>query len=1249
MKICIIAVGASSIIETEKVCRRLNDGPLKGCCEIALHYVGSDFLTDDDWPDIFKSMYQSEFVLLDTMGVPAGFGSALVEAIADYRGHVVVVNATSVSVRSLTRLGRFSLGMMRHMASGSESDSSADGAPDPARMMNMVDWMEKIGRTIPVGPLRDMRNFIWISKHWLSGTQQNITSMLHLIGREYFGYRHLPQPEKPAVVEDCSVMDPASGRTFKTVAQYREAFPPDPDKPGLGLLFRARTYPLDTHPLVARLADRLSEFFSIIPVAVDSTVARDFKKLYDLLAPGGRPLIDALVNPEAFRLSQGPMGGDAARGERFLRDLNVPVLHPFFLTKRTCRQWHADSKGADVPEFLISIFLPELDGAIEMYPFSAVGTPEKQTPVLAPIEDRIDRVAYRAHNWSQLRRMDNGDKRLAILLYNYPPGEESIGSASFLDTFSSLAALLEALAAAGYNTSPMTARELRETFVQQGLSNSPAWSKRQQPPGIHIDAAAYGALTRDLPGAEAIDAAWGPFPGRIMRSGCGVHLPGIINGNIFIGLQPARSMPGSADAAVHDKTLPPHHQYAACYRWIERQFGAHAMLHLGTHGTLEFLPGKEKALSAECFPDALTGALPHIYIYYSGNPSEAMIAKRRTHAVMIGHLPPPFKKSGLYDELRELRQLLDEHAEAAGLSPGRCPAIVDKIRSAVAGLGWPWADIDDVHRRLHDMERALMPARLHTLGSPYSEEEIAGYLAELFRGGSPECSSLHELFARSSGIDWERISTAPHAHEHKWEALEERVRHWITDHIIRGQTPGKDSGFDEKQCREHIRRGEAVAKALSHNGELDAVVRALSGKYIAPGLSGDLFRSPEILPTGRNLVQFDPRQVPSPAALSSGAAIAEATIESYRREHGRCPRSTAVILWGLETAQTHGETVGQILRYLGVRPVPVAGQWDPRLELIPLEELGRPRIDVTIQICGFFRDMFPGTLSLLHDAFTIAGFADEPEDMNSVRANARHLFAELCEQDMQEDEARELALARVFGPPASEYGTGVEEIVKNRSWQSETELAGAYIDSLKHVYTPQAHGRSMEGLLTANLSMVEVVSQVRGSCDYEITDLDHYYEFYGGLARSVEEASGKKAMLLLSDTHGGSARTEDVRDAVFRGVHTRLTNPDWLAGQLSCSHQGGHEIAKRMENLIGLAATTGAVSARSFDHINEKLVLNDDMRRQIQDNNPYAMLEIAKRLFEAHTRGYWDPDDDTLDRLKNIYLELENHLEGLEQ
>ncbi|MCX8043712.1 MAG: magnesium chelatase subunit H [Desulfobacterota bacterium] len=1237
MKLCIIAVGASSITATQQVLRSWESGPWAGRCTLAAHYVGSDAFSEDAWPRIFHNIYTSDFVLLDTMGVPQAFSDALAEGLAGYAGHVAVVNATSLSVRALTRLGSFSLGMMRRKKKKARSNTSDDPL-DAGRMMRIVDWMERIGRTLPIGPLRDMRNFFWISRYWLYGSVDNIENMLYLIGREYYNYSDFPEPRPPVLFQDCSIMDPESGSVYTTLTEYEARICPIPEKPRIGLLFRTKSYPLDTHPVVCAMQRQLAQAFCVIPIGLDSIIARDFEKLRELLMPGGTQRVDLLINTEPFRLGQGPIGGDAAQGIQFLETLNVPVLHPFFLHKRTVQQWQEDDKGVDAGEFLISVFLPELDGCIETYPVAAVGTPEDEVPELTPLADRITHLLNRCRNWYRLRITPNHEKKIALIIYDYPPGAAGVGTAAFLDTFASLAALLQKLADAGYMMRPMTPEEIKQSLIACSTGHT-----LQNIAPLLVDRKLYRTLTNGIPGFGRVEQSWGPFPGTNPETCNAILIPGIINGNVFIGMQPPRTPHIEQHRQTyHDKYLPPHHQYIAFYRWIERVFQAHAIVHVGTHGTLEFLPGKEKGMSGSCFPDILTGHLPHIYLYYCGNPSEAVIAKRRSHAVTIGHLPPPMKQGELYAELHEIELLLREHDEARNLNPGRCQTIAADIKERIKALGWEWHGIDELHRRLHDIKTALIPARLHILGNGFTDEEIADYLTAYFRTSGENGHRLYRACASSEGFDWETIARDPHLHTQAYEKTTAAVGHWIKHYILNNTTDTAPPAFEQL-----IAQGKKIARLLKANRELEELLRALNGEFILPGVGGDLFRSPDILPSGRNLVQFDPRLIPSPSALKHGARIAEATLIRYRDKHNTYPRSIAVVLWGLETAQTYGETVGQILAYLGVRVVKKTGNWETIVELVPLEELGRPRIDVTVQICGFFRDMFPTTLAMLHNAFSCAAFADEPDSHNFVRAHARTVFETLQQQGIEAGEARELSLARVFGPAAAEYGTSLERLVKERVWQHEADLIAAYLQSLQHVYTPRHYGIPMKSLLSENLSRVDVVSQVRSSRDYEITDLDHYYEFFGGLSKSVEQASGKKALMFISDTHEGVVRTEDIKDAIRRGIYSRLTNPVWLDGMLRHSHHGGQEIARRMENLIGLAATTGAVDQAMFNQVSSRLVLDDTIRQRIRDNNPYALLDIIQRLWEAHTRGYWMPDAKTLDRLKQLYMDAESHAEGV--
>lgn len=1206
MKIVVISVSASAL----NLLAELAPGWPE--LELNLHYVGDVEFTKDRWPEAADQLNGGRVVLLDLMGAPQEFCRLVQDRLADFPGQIVVLNSSLPSLRFLTKLGRFSLKTIGRMAEGTKP-------PDMAKMETMMDRAEKLGRRLPLGPLRDMRNYLWLVKYWLFADKANLTSLLDLLAREYLGLKKRPKPRPPRTREDLSLFHPGQGRVYDSFGQYA-AEHIRPDRPSVALLFYNNNYPINTHPAVARLMAAWRDRFNLIPIALNRLMGPDRDRFRQLAAEIDPPL-EAVVNLLSFRLGAGPMGGEPDLIEELFRDLNLPLLHPFFLTKQTVVDWRDQLRGANPGEFLISLFLPELDGAVETAALGAMSRSGATGGELELIPDRVDRFGRRLANRLRLRRLNNGRKKAALIFYDYPPGEVNLGTAAFLDVFESLAAILARLKAEGYDLEPMTADQLRDAFLGQGRLNTPKWRPLSDRAEVSlVTADRYRAWTGDSPAGRAVDRAWGKFPGPVMAWQGQAVLPGIINGNVFIGLQPSRGVFEDPSRSYHDKNLPPHHQYLAFYGWLEREFRADAVIHLGTHGTLEFLPGKETALSGDCFPDYLVGDLPHFYFYYGGNPAEAMIAKRRTMAVMISHLPPPYTRAEAYGRLSELENLISELHEAERLDPDRAPLIRQRLAELAGDLGMEADDSGDLEDRLHEWRSALIPGRLHTVGRPFSRGETADFLAQSARVGQGAWTATPGwLTDRAIGLE---------------EFIDRFV---LSDRPLPGD-------LDDAEGRELVRLGRELAGSLLTDHELDGLVNGLAGGYLPAGLGGDAFRSPEVLPSGRNLYQFDPRRVPSPSAVERGRVMARQTLAAF--DQGRSyPVSTAVVLWGLETAKTQGETVAQILDYLGVELVRDQTLWEPRLEVIPLERLGRPRIDVTVQMCGFFRDMFPNLVNLLARAFELVADLDEPDSRNHVRGNARALEEKMIRDGQSPDRARELSAARLFGPTASQYGTALTNLVKAKSWQAEGDLVSAYLDSLCHVYTAKHYGLPARELLQGNLSRVELVSQVRSSMDYEITDLDHYYEFLGGLSRSVREASGRPAKIMISDSTTGRTRTEEVGRSIQRGVRTRLLNPKWLDAMLAHPHHGGQQIAARMENMVGLAATTGRVDGRLFDDLADDLVLDEQRRRQIEQNNPFASLEVMERLLEAEARGYWQADEDRLEKLRRLYLKAEADLE----
>lgn len=1201
MNISIISVASTALEQVRKIQEKWQKEKGKEYFHVDLFYIGKETLSEESMRGIFNSLAEVDIVLLDLMGAPQDFRLKLAEKLQNFPGHIIRLN-------------------------------------NPNTMG---------GKTRSQGDDYNMPHSQWLGKYWRFCSEENICNMLYLLGREYLGYEDLPVPQPPNVIEDICILDPDTRKIYENIDEYKRENKVSPDKPWLGLLFNHNNYPVDTFPIIGQFLEKLRKHFNVIPIAMTRILDGDLQKLREILQSSPEEQVDVVINFLAFRLGQGPVGGDAEKAVDYLKELNVPVLHPFFLTKRTTAEWQEDLRGAKSGEFLISIFLPELDGCIETYPIGALSAVGGQFGSLALMDDRAEQLCQRALVWVKLRKKVNEDKKVALIFYNYPPGESNIGSGAFLDTFASLERILGKLKEVGYAVHPWTKAELKDKFIKEGRINTPQWHKRKDSMNyITVNTAEYKEIVADCPEKGSVVKRWGQFPGNIMAEEKSVVIPGIVEDNLFIGVQPSRGSYEENVQNYHDKYMPPHHQYLAFYKWLEQEFKADVCIHVGTHGTLEFLPGKEVAVSGKCFSDYLLGNMPHLYIYYSGNPAEAMLAKRRARAMMISHLHPPFVESGLYGDMLALEALINEYEEALHMNNTRCEEVLKDIKAKVSSLGWTWEDLETVEETIFEMKTSLIPGRLHTFGQPFGEKEITDFLVQLFHYGEDEIPSLSELLCQERDWEWEKIKDAPYLYQQEGVILEAERREWINKYVL-GQGELVAHG---KRCWEKYnllqKKGRLVKKLLNSEGELQGLLAGMAGQYIPAGLGGDVFRQIEVLPSGRNIYQFDPRRVPSPSALRKGQEIAENTLRQYQEKTGAYPNSVAVVLWGLETSKTQGETVGQILAYLGVRIKRGKSLWEPQLEVIPLQELGRPRIDVKVQMCGFFRDMFANVMDLLNEAFTMVGSLKEEGKNNFVQTNSSELLAILKKQGLAAKEAQEFACARIFGPQLAQYGTGVNQLVKSRRWQEESDLTADYLQSLRCVYTKNHYGKEMKELLKKNLVKVDVISQVRSSRDYEITDLDHYYEFFGGLAKTVEEVTGKKAMMLISDTHNGKTRTESVQRSIQRGARTRLFNPQWLGAMLAHDYHGGQQLADRLENMLGLAATTGEVDNCLFDEANEKFVLDEQMRNKIQENNPYALQDIMERLLEANVRGYWDAEDDKLKELKNLYLQLEGDLEG---
>ncbi|MEJ5365092.1 MAG: magnesium chelatase subunit H [Desulfosoma sp.] len=1194
-----------------------------------------------------ESLRSSHLVFLDLRG--GGRTAAVCARVLPLTSQpVVLLLGGSPETLRLLRLGSFSLDKALNRSS-KKRPSPSKGEFNLRWIQTGMQWTERIGRLLPFGPLKHARNWVRMMRYWQEGGAENIALLIAFAAKEYLGHRHLSVPG-PVVFPDHGLYNFAFQVSTSNGYRLEPGAPWTNGIPSVGLLFYGGMH--FSQSLIP--TEALAKAFMRKGMAVRPVFAKTGHNLAAMrhhFMKDGRSTVGAVVYLQWFQLVT--FTADSPQDAiGILKDMNVPIFAGCPMYGGEVARWEESERGLSPVEILTTVVLPELDGMIEPIPTAGLkkeSDPEGMTfKRVVPLEDRIDRVAERVRRWIVLQHKADAEKRVAFVVYDNPPGEDNLGSAAYLDTFRSLEKLFREMQRRGFSVSGLPEEgTLGEYLLKKRLVNSSRWTdlKAGGFGGVKFNGGAYQEILEKLPPAEEVNALWGRSPGRIMTDGRDLFVPVLEFGNVLLGVQPVRGFHEDPDKIGHDKTVPPHHQYVAFYRWLEEIWQADCVVHVGTHGTLEFLKGKEVGVSRRCFPEALIGNLPHLYFYHVVNASEATIAKRRSLGVLINYNSPAFTVAGLYDDYEVLERLIEEYLEAQMLHPDRAQRLEKRLFEKARALELSASDVASLQEELFVMKRTLIPCGLHVLGESVGEDERMDFAVFFLRYDRDGCPSLHRLIAQSRGLDYDMLLSGkgdgaggPHSLG-VLEEIEGEVRRVVRRAWTEKVFP------DDPLWRAAVEKALDAVRKLDARLEYENFFRALRGGYVEPGLGGDPLRNPEALPTGRNSFQFDPRLVPSEEAMRRGLSIAEKTLEHFRAEQGAYPRSVAVILWGFETTKTRGETVAQVLGYLGVRIAPDGNPYHKKLEPIPLEELGRPRVDCLVQICGFFRDMYPNVLDLLHRAFQLVSQLDEPPEHNFVRDHTDRIRQSLEDVTADEEEREHLAVGRIFGPRAGEYGTRVTTLIESGAWKDEQEIASLFMTSMQHLYGGALHGRKVPELYKESVRRVELVSQIRDSHEYEIMDLDHYYEFFGGLCRSVEMVRGVPPVMLISDTTKEVVRTENVKAALERGVRTRLLNPKWIEGLLAHHFHGAQKIADRVENLIGFAATTHAVGEWIWSRLVDRYARDDELFRRMAENNRFAMEQILARLLEAKERGYWSPTDEEEALIRDRYLELEGIIE----
>ena len=991
-------------------------------------------------------------------------------------------------------------------------------------------------------------------------------------------------------------------------------------------------------------------------------------ELLELLATADAMVVTVLAAGGAPPATVGAGGNDDGWDVKHLAALDVPILQGLCLTSSRSK-WAANDDGLSPLDVATQVAVPEFDGRIITVPFSFKEIDADGLISYVPDPERCARVAGLAVNHANLRRVAAPDKRLALVFSAYPTKHSRIGNAVGLDTPASALALLGALRDAGYDIGEVPGLAagdgdaLMHALIERG-GQDPDWLTDGQLAGnpIRIPAARYRDWFATLPAelADAMVTHWGPPPGELFvdrsRDPDGeIVVAAMQSGNTVILVQPPRGFGENPVAIYHDPDLPPSHHYLATYLWLRHEFGAHAVVHLGKHGNLEWLPGKTVGMSAACGSDAALGDLPLIYPFLVNDPGEGTQAKRRAHATLVDHLIPPMARAESYGDIARLEQLLDEHANIAALDPGKLPAIRQQIWTLMRAakmdhdLGLAERPEDDsfddmllhVDGWLCEIKDVQIRDGLHVLGvAPDGTAELDLVLAilragQLF-GGEQHLPGLRQALGLAEDGSDERGRV---------DDIEERAR----DLLARLQATGWDAErvdelTDEPAVARILRFAatEVVPRLAGTAREIDQVLRALEGRFIAAGPSGSPLRGlVNVLPTGRNFYSVDPKAVPSRLAWETGVAMADSLLTRYRTDHGDWPRSVGLSVWGTSAMRTSGDDIAEVLALLGVRPV-----WDDAsrrvvdLEAIGLDELGRPRIDVTVRISGFFRDAFPHVVTMLDDAVRLVAGLDEPVEQNYVRAHAQ---ADLAEHG---DERR--STTRIFGSKPGTYGAGLLQLIDSRNWRDDADLAEVYT-----AWGGFAYGRGLDGRPAADDMSMQyrriVVAAKNTDCrEHDIADSDDYFQYHGGMVATVRALTGQAPVAYIGDnTRPEAVRTRTLSEETARVFRSRVVNPRWMAAMRRHGYKGAFEMAATVDYLFGYDATAGVLADWMYEQLTEKYVLDQENRKFLDESNPWALHGMAERLLEAVGRGMWaEPDPATLAGLRRVLLETEGDLEA---
>jgi magnesium chelatase subunit H len=1262
--------------------------------------------------DAFKQDVAAANIFIGSLIFIEDLADKVVEAVQPHRDRLdaAVVFPSMPQVMRLNKMGSFSMAQLGQSKSvigefmKKRRQKKGSGFEDA--MLKLLRTLPNVLKYLPVEKAQDARNFMLSFQYWLGGSSENLENFFLMLADRYVftdkAIAGAPQADsfdyaEPVTFPDVGIWHPMATQMFEDIKEYlnwyesRKDLPEDlrdPLAPCVGLVLQRTHLVTGDEAHYAAMVQELEYLGArVIPVFSGGL---DFAKpvnqfFFDPLDTD-RPIVDSVVSLTGFALVGGPARQDHPKAIETLKRLNRPYMVALPLVFQTTEEWEESDLGLHPIQVALQMAIPELDGAIE--PIVLSGR-DGMTGRAITLQDRISSIAQRAIKWGNLRRKPKLTKKLAITVFSFPPDKGNVGTAAYLDVFGSIYKVLESMQRNGYDVQDLP--ESPEALMQEVIHDAQAqYASPELNVAYRMSVPEYEELT---PYSTRLEENWGAPPGHLNTDGQNLLVYGKAFGNVFIGVQPTFGYEGDPMRLLFSRSASPHHGFAAYYTYLEKIWGADAVLHFGTHGSLEFMPGKQMGMSGTCYPDSLIGTTPNLYYYAANNPSEATIAKRRGYAETISYLTPPAENAGLYKGLKELSELIGSYQSQK--DSGRAVQIVNAIveTARVCNLDrdvdLPEVDASElsaddrsnlvgkIYIKLMEIESRLLPCGLHVIGKPPTAEEAIATLVNIAGLDREEegIMSLQRVIAESIGRDIDEIygnsdrgvlddvqllydinqavRDAVGALVNEQVDSEGRVsmvsrlnflnlgrkEPWITALHEAGYTKVESDSI--KPLMEFL---EFCLEQVCADNELGALLKGLEGEYVLPGPGGDPIRNPDVLPTGKNLHALDPQAIPTLAAVQSAKIVVDRLLERQKQENGgRYPETIATVLWGTDNIKTYGESLAQMLWFVGVKPVPDALGRVNKLELLPLEELGRPRVDIVVNCSGVFRDLFINQMALLDRAVKMAAEADEPLEMNFVRKHALEQAAEMgC--DLRS------AATRIFSNASGSYASNVNLAVENSTWEEESELQEMYLKRKSFAFNSDNPGVMDEsrGIFESSLKKAEVTFQNLDSSEISLTDVSHYFDSDPTKVVASLRGDGTKPASYVADTTTANAQVRTLSETVRLDARTKMLNPKWYEGMLSHGYEGVRELSKRLVNTMGWSATADAVDNWVYEDTNTTFIKDPEMCKRLMDLNPNSFRRMVSTLLEVNGRGYWETSDENLERLQELYQEVEDRIEGVE-